>query len=580
MAVVASAALLITRSEHEQERALQNRFDARQATAARFIEAFVTEVFDRERALGSRIFSGAVEPGEFAQFCADQGYDAAVLVSGGGLLLASQPANPATVGRDMSAKYAHLRSAVSGVPAVSGVVPSAIRGVPIVGFAVPFETPTGRRVFSGAYAVEDTPLAPFIRNATPFRTSNVVIVDAAGIVVAGSALGEAGRPLEEVDGILAGVAAERRTVDTPAGERYISQSTIAGTTWRLIFSVESGELLAPVRSTARWVPWVALGAFGIAALAALAGLYRYVEQRAKLIESEARRRTILDTAGDGFIGMDESGRITDWNVAATVLLGWSATEAIGQPLAELIVPPEHRIAHLAGVSRFLDTGRTSLPAGATTVLALRKDGTTVNVEFSLSRMRWGSSWRFHAFLHDISERLEHESQLRELALTDALTGLANRRAAVNRVEQALSRAHRHQNSVAALYIDVDRFKAINDRHGHSAGDAVLIEIGSRLRQTFRAEDTIARLGGDEFLVVCEDLHGAEGANVLARRTRAALARPYVVAGVSLNVTASVGLAITDGNTTFERLLATADAEMYDEKATSQAFTAIVEPRVP
>jgi diguanylate cyclase (GGDEF)-like protein len=173
-------------------------------------------------------------------------------------------------------------------------------------------------------------------------------------------------------------------------------------------------------------------------------------------------------------------------------------------------------------------------------------------------------------------RLAHEAQLHQLALTDGLTGLANRRAAVERLEQALARAARRGTPVAVLYVDVDRFKGINDRHGHAAGDAVLVEVAARLRGAFRTEDVIARLGGDEFLVACEDLTSARDTQVVAARTRDVLAAPYVVGGQTLRVTASVGIALGGADASVERLLDRADAEMYEAKATRQAFAAVAD----
>lgn len=166
---VAGAGWGIANSQASQRVALMTRFDTRQATAARFIEAYVGEVFTREQVIASRVFTGPTTGAQFAKAAADQGYDAAVLVDANGRLLATQPENPAAIGRNVLT-FPHMQVAVGGVPAVSGVVLSAQRGLPVVGFSVPFDTPTGRRVFSGGYAVKSTPLAPFVRNALPFRT--------------------------------------------------------------------------------------------------------------------------------------------------------------------------------------------------------------------------------------------------------------------------------------------------------------------------------------------------------------------------------------------------------------------------
>ena len=555
----------------EQRRSLEARFDSRQATAARFIEAYVSEVFDREILLAVRTFAGPIIGDAFARTASDQGFDAAVLLDADGRLLASKPVNSAALGRDLTGDYAHLRSAVGGAPAVSGVVPSAIRGEPVVGFAVPFQTSTGRRVFSGAYAVEDTPIAPFVRNALPFRSGQVLVVDQAGRIVAGSGAGDIGRLLIDISPTLALVENPTAHVGSDETGRYVSQGLIEGTTWRLLFAVDTAELFAPLGAGAGWVPWAALLGFGILALLTLMVLSQYLEQRARLVESERRQREILNTAGDGFVGMGNDGMITDWNAAATRLLGWEESEALGRSLAELLVPPEDRAAYLATVNRFLTTGETSLPGAGMRVQAMRKDGGRADVEFSLSRLRWGRGWQFHAFLRDISEQLEHERQLQQLALTDDLTGLLNRRAVLERLDQALARAKRHDTAVAVLFIDVDEFKAVNDQYGHAAGDVVLTTIAARLRGLFRVEDSVARLGGDEFVVVWEDLHSQDTAQQLADRTRVALALPYEVDGHLLNVSASVGLAVATGGIAAELLLERADSQMYDAKAARQAL---------
>jgi diguanylate cyclase (GGDEF)-like protein/PAS domain S-box-containing protein len=571
--VVTVAALLIVRSEHKAEQALVDRFNTRQAVGAQFIEAYVRSVNERERVLAGRLYSGPVNPSSFATSTGDQGFDAAVLLDANGRLLASQPANRKAVGQELSARYAHLRSAVrTNTPAVSGVVPSAIRRQPIIGFAVPFATPSGRRVFSGAYAVADTPLAMFARSATPFHSAQVFITDAAGNVVAGKDSNTDGRPLKTVDAKLAGLAVARGFKGAADQQRYVSTGPIVGTPWRLMLTVRTSELYAPLDTPARWLSWLALAAFALTTLLALGVLYPYLVQRARLVDSESRHRAILNTANDAFVSMDGDGRIIEWNTAATRLLDWGPDETIGQSLVTLLIPPEHRQAHLEGVERFLSTGQTVLPTGGVPVQALRRDGSRLMVEFTLTRMSWAAGWQFHAFLRDISDRLEHEAQLSHLALTDSLTGLSNRRAAMDRLDQALARSHRNHQPVVALYIDVDHFKSINDTHGHAAGDIVLVDLARRLRTLFRKEDTLARMGGDEFLVICEDLADADAAQVLADRTRIELAQPYYIGEQPLVVTASVGLAFSDVTATADGLIAQADGCMYAAKASERTGT--------
>lgn len=247
--VVTAAAIFTAQSGQQQHEALVDRFNTRQAVGGQFIEAYVQSVYERERALAGHLFTGPVNGSSFASSAADLGFNAAVLLDAEGRLLASQPANPDVIGRNLTAGYTHLRTAVkANTPAVSGVVPSAIRGDPVVGLAVPFATPSGRRVFSGAYAIAATPLVPFARSATPFRTAQVFIIDAGGMVVAGNDPATDGRLLSAIDAQLSRFQPDRGFTGAGDQRRYVSTGAIAGTPWRLILTVRTAELYAP------WTP--------------------------------------------------------------------------------------------------------------------------------------------------------------------------------------------------------------------------------------------------------------------------------------------------------------------------------------
>jgi diguanylate cyclase (GGDEF)-like protein/PAS domain S-box-containing protein len=156
-------------------------------------------------------------------------------------------------------------------------------------------------------------------------------------------------------------------------------------------------------------------------------------------------------------------------------------------------------------------------------------------------------------------RLRTEERMRHEALHDPLTGLANRTLLRDRLEQALARSAREQQPTGVLFVDLDNFKAVNDRFGHAAGDAVLVELSGRLRAAVRPADTVARLGGDELIVVCEDVD-CEIATALGHRLEEAVRRPLTVGGVAHRLTASIGIAL--GNEDPEGLLAAADAAVY------------------
>ena len=167
---------------------------------------------------------------------------------------------------------------------------------------------------------------------------------------------------------------------------------------------------------------------------------------------------------------------------------------------------------------------------------------------------------------DITARKEAEIQLAHLALHDPLTGLPNRRALAEALEQALARAQRTGMPLAVLALDLDGFKAINDRYGHPAGDATLLEVSDRLRRTIRRSDLVARLGGDEFAVIAGELSGPAPVSRLARRIGAALGAPIQLRDAEASIAVSIGVAFYpgDGETT-EELLHRADAALYAAK---------------
>lgn len=175
-----------------------------------------------------------------------------------------------------------------------------------------------------------------------------------------------------------------------------------------------------------------------------------------------------------------------------------------------------------------------------------------------------------ATVEDITDRRRAESRLAHQATHDALTSLPNRTLLEDRLRQACGRLRRGPGSVTVLFIDLDRFKEINDTFGHNTGDQVLIEISQRLRRVIRDVDTVARLGGDEFVMVCEGLPDDEVRHVI-QRVHEALAVPMVVNGQRLITGASIGIAQThDPHIGVEELLGQADQDMYRVKNARRA----------
>ena len=181
-------------------------------------------------------------------------------------------------------------------------------------------------------------------------------------------------------------------------------------------------------------------------------------------------------------------------------------------------------------------------------------------------------------LTDTTARRVLEAQLLEQAFHDELTGLANRALFKDRLEHALSRRSTGRRLVGLLYLDVDRFKTVNDSLGHTAGDSLLLAIADRLRSVLRPEDTIARLGGDEFGILVEEIHLPDEALAVAERVLSAFEEPFELLGRQMTVRASVGVVVAvAGDRTGDDLLRDADVAMYRAKVGGRGSYALFEP---
>jgi diguanylate cyclase (GGDEF)-like protein len=192
----------------------------------------------------------------------------------------------------------------------------------------------------------------------------------------------------------------------------------------------------------------------------------------------------------------------------------------------------------------------------------------------------GSLTNYAALFSDISELKENEERIRHLAYYDPLTRLPNRRLLEDRLHVALAHAHRNRLQMAVLFIDLDRFKRINDSLGHEIGDRLLVTIAERLCSSLREDDTVARIGGDEFLVVLSEIDGPDAAAQTAHRLIEALKRPVTVQTHELVVTTSIGISLyPDDSDSATELIKNADAAMYRAKATGRDSFQLYEPEM-
>ena len=283
-------------------------------------------------------------------------------------------------------------------------------------------------------------------------------------------------------------------------------------------------------------------------------------------DAERIHQAVLEISSDAFVGMDQSGRVTEWNAAAETLFGYGRDDAIGRLLDELIIPPRYREAHRIAIRRMSASDRLQpVGRGPLELTALDARGREFPIEVSVTSVPLRDGVAFRGFIRDISSRKEAEARLIAHAVSDELTGLANRALLEDRLTQAKAWLQRSGGSLAVLFIDLDRFKLINDSLGHAAGDAVLRQVADRLRASLRPTDTAARFGGDEFVVLCEGAVDHEAAKVAAR-ILASLDEPLSVNGQDIVIGASIGIAVTDDRgASMEDLFRDADAAMYRAK---------------
>lgn len=287
---------------------------------------------------------------------------------------------------------------------------------------------------------------------------------------------------------------------------------------------------------------------------------------ANALEDDRRRfQSVLDTAHDAYVGMDAAGLVDEWNDAARRIFGWSRVEAVGRPLAELIIPPDLREAHTRGLATYQQTGHGPVLGGSHELTAVRRDGARISAEVTIWESWSGGTRRFNAFLRDVTERKRAAAELARGALRDSLTGLANRALFGDRVAHALAR--RSGERVAVLLLDIDGFDAVNAGHGRTAGDHLLVSVANRLAASVRASDTLARIAGDEFALLAEDVVGAAEARQLADRLIDAIAPPFQVAGRDVVLGVSIGIAVrATSDADPDSLLQDADIAMHTAKA--------------
>lgn len=322
----------------------------------------------------------------------------------------------------------------------------------------------------------------------------------------------------------------------------------------------------------RWQEWIDRGSFDRAGrLVEILSVGRDITARKlterRLAESQQRLQLALEAGGFGVWESDVLAGKVSFDASLLARHGWPAERRrfdLGDIRA--MIHPRDR--------RRVDAAFKTLRTGTCSQLRLeyrirQADGSYAWIEEHAQVVQRGPDGRPARLVGvsaDISARKEAEIRLAHLALHDPLTGLPNRRALADALDRAIARAERSGTALAVLALDLDGFKAINDRFGHPMGDMALVEIGNRLRRVVRRSDFVARMGGDEFAVLAGDLKGPNPVVRLARRIRLALTETLALPGAKARVGVSIGVAFFPGDAEHpDLLLGRADLALYAAK---------------
>jgi diguanylate cyclase (GGDEF)-like protein/PAS domain S-box-containing protein len=286
------------------------------------------------------------------------------------------------------------------------------------------------------------------------------------------------------------------------------------------------------------------------------------------IAAEMLAGATLDSIGDAVLSTDKQGRITYLNAVAERMVGWTLGEALGRPLGEVFQIVDRETGELAANPLEFAIEQEQMVGLSADCLLIRRDGSEIAIEDSAAPIRDHEGRVVGAVLvfrnvgraHALAHRMFH------LALHDSLTELPNRVLLKDRLNQAVRMDARHHKKLAVLFVDLDRFKAINDSLGHATGDAVLKSVAKRMRETLRDVDTVSRHGGDEFVILLPEIEAASDAALVAEKILRRLAAPHLIAGRELHVAASIGISIYPEHGRLSELLVNrADLAMYEAK---------------
>jgi diguanylate cyclase (GGDEF)-like protein/PAS domain S-box-containing protein len=287
---------------------------------------------------------------------------------------------------------------------------------------------------------------------------------------------------------------------------------------------------------------------------------------ARARQEELHIRSILNAVHDAIFTINTRGIIESVNPAATIIFGYRFDEMIGQNISMLMTDAiqKHHDVYLERFAEGASQRDVSDPAEQP---ARHKDGTQITVNVTLNKIILDGEMKIIGVVRDISARKQWEDEIKRLAMTDPLTGLANRNQYNRKLEEAAALSQRLQQPFALLLIDLDKFKPVNDTYGHPVGDALLQHVARILGNSCRDVDTVARLGGDEFAVILASTDKEPDIDTPAQRIIDQLSLPVVIEAHTIQIGASIGISLfPTAATDIEELQRQADLALYQAKA--------------
>jgi diguanylate cyclase (GGDEF)-like protein/PAS domain S-box-containing protein len=577
LAALAGLGTSLHSSQTKARAAIESRFAERARLSASLMESLFASSASASQARNAQVFGTAqVTPAALGREARRSRLVDLVLLRADGTVIARSPRTPKAIASAVAAKPAFVRAALGGQPFSLSDVMRFPGTTDTIQFAQPFATRTGERriLVSGlAPRVLYGFIGGYLAEIADRSGGGAYLLDGRGVLVAGPA--DAGRPrLPQADGALAAAVDGSSHGDFGRG-RYFAANTVKSSRWRVVLTAHAENLFASVEGEGKWVPWLLLAGLGLVASAALALVARVVRGAAQLRVSQERYALAVEGANDGIWDRDFVTDAVYLSPRWKAMLG-HAPDEIADDADEwetrmhpddMLGMQEALCAHLRGdVDHFEFEHRMRHRDGAFRWFLTR--GVAI-------RDRHGEPTRIAGSMSDITERRAAEDLLRRSALHDALTGLPNRALFLDRLAVSLARSSREpDHRCAVMFLDLDRFKRINDSFSHAVGDALLVALGHRLSDILRPDDTvarggpdgfIARLGGDEFTILLENLDRPERAQQIAERVQAALEQPFRIWDRELFVSSSIGIAISVPGATALDLMRNADIAMYDAK---------------